>query len=131
MIADLYDFTRHGSRLGPTDTVRLLNTDFDCLVEPINENGGHVLKFMGDAVLAFFPMLQDVAAPAPLRAVLAIRERLAALNEARDAASQMPLRHALCLHYGRVLYGNVGSSDRFDFTIIGEDRKSTRLNSSH
>jgi adenylate cyclase len=120
MIADLHDFTRQAARLGPTDTVGLLNTYFDCLVEPIRENGGHVLKFMGDAILAFFPMLQDVAAPTPLRAIVTIRERLAALNEARATASQMPLRHAVCLHYGSVLYGNIGSSDRFDFTIIGD-----------
>jgi adenylate cyclase len=120
LMADLHDFTRHSARLGPTDTVRLLNSYFDCLVDPISENGGHVIKFMGDAVLAFFPMLQGMAAPAPFQAVLATRRRLAALNEARATAGQIPLRHALCLHYGRVLYGNIGSSNRFDFTIIGD-----------
>ena len=65
-------------------------------------------------------MFPDSATPGPLEAVLAIRQRLGALNAARTKASQTPLRHALCLHYGRVLYGNIGSTDRLDFTIIGE-----------
>lgn len=120
LMADLHDFTQHAASLDPAATVRLLNAYFDCLVGPINEHGGHVLKFIGDAVLAFFPMLADGVAPKPLNAVLAIRQRLAALNAARMDASELPLRHALCLHYGRVLYGNIGSSDRLDFTIIGE-----------
>lgn len=120
LIADLHGFTQHAARLDPKATVRLLNDYFDCLVGPISEYGGHVLKFIGDAVLAFFPVLSNATAPDPFKAVLAIRQRLAALNAARANASQMPLRHALCLHYGRVLYGNIGSSDRLDFTIIGE-----------
>lgn len=120
LMADLHEFTQHAARLDPTATVRLLNGYFDCLVGPISEHGGHVLKFIGDAVLAFFPILPGAAAPNPLQAVLAIRQRLAALNAVRIDASQTPLRHALCLHYGPVLYGNIGSSDRLDFTIIGE-----------
>lgn len=120
LMADLDDFAGQAARLEPAGTVRLLNSYFDCLVEPIGEHGGHVLKFMGDAVLAFFPVRPGSAAPAPLAAVRAIRTRLAALNAARADAGQPPLRHALCLHYGQVLYGNIGSSDRLDFTIIGE-----------
>lgn len=120
LMADLHDFTQHATHLDPTATVRLLNSYFDCLVGPISEHGGHVLKFIGDAVLAFFPILPDGAAPSPLEAVVAVRQRLVVLNAERMEASQKPLRHALCLHYGRVLYGNIGSSDRLDFTIIGE-----------
>lgn len=120
LMADLHDFTQHAAELNPTATVRLLNGYFDCLVGSIREHGGHVLKFIGDAVLAFFPILPDGAAPTPLAAVLEIRRRLAVLNSARASAGQAPLRHALCLHYGRVLYGNIGSTDRLDFTIIGE-----------
>lgn len=120
LMADLHDFTQHAAGVHPPATVRLLNDYFDCLVGPITAHGGHVLKFIGDAVLAFFPVVAGAAAPAPLNAVIAVRQRLAALNAARRDASQMPLRHALCLHYGRVLYGNIGSTDRLDFTIIGE-----------
>lgn len=120
LMADLRGFTQHATRLGAAATVRLLNGYFDCLVSPIREHGGYVLKFIGDAVLAFFPILQGGPAPNPLKTVLEIRQRLAALNSARMDAQELPLRHALCFHYGRVLYGNIGSSDRLDFTIIGE-----------
>jgi adenylate cyclase len=120
LIADLHAFTRHTTRLDPPATVRLLNSYFDCVVEPITEHGGQVLKFIGDAVLAFFPNLAAGPIPAPLQAVRAIRDRLRALNEVRTKAGQAALRHALCCHYGRVLYGNIGSSNRLDFTIIGE-----------
>lgn len=120
LMADLHDFTQHAARLDPAATVRLLNGYFDCLVGPISEHGGHVLKFIGDAVLAFFPILAGGAAPNPLQAVLAIRRRVAALNGVRAKAGQAPLRHALCVHYGPALYGNIGSTDRLDFTIIGE-----------
>lgn len=120
LMTDLDDFTRHAARLDPAATVRLLNDYFDCLGGPIDEHGGHILKFIGDAVLAFFPMLPGSAAPAPLQAAIAIRRRLAALNATRTEAGEAPLRHALCLNYGCVLYGNIGSRERLDFTIIGE-----------
>lgn len=120
LMADLHDFSGHASRLDPTATVRLLNAYFDCLVEPIKEHGGQVLKFIGDAVLAFFPTIRNGAPFNPLLATLEIRRRLAALNVTRANTSQTTLRHALCLHYGRVIYGNIGSTDRLDFTIIGE-----------
>ncbi len=120
LFADLDDFTAHAARLDALGTVRLLNAYFDCLVGPIEANGGYVLKFIGDAVLGFFPILPDVNKPKPLDAILAIRQRLAELNQARKAGDEPPLRHALCGHFGRVLYGNVGSTERLDFTVIGE-----------
>jgi adenylate cyclase len=120
LMADLHDFTQHTAHLDPAATVALLNGYFDCLVGPVREHGGQVLKFIGDAVLAFFPIIPEGPEPAPLAAVLEVRRRLAALNRVRAAAGQTPLRHALCVHYGRVLYGNIGATDRLDFTIIGE-----------
>ena len=120
LCADINDFTGHAARLGPVDTVRLLNDYFDCLVGPIEENGGYVLKFVGDEVMAFFPALEVGTETAPLAAVSSIRVRLAQLNERREEAGQEPIHHALCLHFGEVVYGNVGSTERLDFTIIGE-----------
>ncbi len=120
LFADLHDFTGHAARLDALGTVRLLNAYFDCLVGPIEAHGGYVLKFIGDAVLAFFPVLPEAAEPSPMDAILSIRRRLAELNQARESAGEPPLRHALCGHFGRVLYGNVGSTERLDFTIIGE-----------
>lgn len=120
LFADLDDFTGHAAHLDPAGTARLLNEYFDCLVGPIEENGGYVLKFIGDAVLAFFPVLEAEEKPAPLQAVTSVRGRLARLNRLRERQSRPLLHHALCVHFGRVLYGNVGSTERLDFTIIGE-----------
>ena len=120
LFADLHDFTGHSARLDATGTVRLLNAYFDCLVGPIEEHGGYVLKFIGDAVLAFFPILSGTTEPKPFDAILTIRNRLEDLNQARSTSGEPALGHGLCAHFGRVLYGNVGSSERLDFTIIGE-----------
>lgn len=120
LFADLREFTSLAARLDPSETVRLLNDYFDCLVAPIEQNGGHVLKFIGDAVLAFFPVEAALPEPQPLNAVAAIRQRLDMLNRARAEKNEPPLRHGLCLHFGKVLYGNIGSSERLDFTIIGD-----------
>lgn len=120
LFADLHGFTRLSSNMTPLATVRLLNTYFDCLVGPIEEHGGYVLKFIGDAILAFFPLDAKGRTPRPLDAIRAIRRRFGELNEARAATGNAQLSHAVCIHLGRVLYGNVGSSERLDFTVIGE-----------
>nr|WP_015061156.1 adenylate/guanylate cyclase domain-containing protein [Pseudomonas sp. K-62]BAM13992.1 adenylate cyclase protein [Pseudomonas sp. K-62] len=120
LFADLVDFTSLTAQLGPTATVRLLNDYFDVLVGPIEQHGGHVLKFIGDALLAFFPDLPDSQSPTPLEALREIQLRISELNRVRAAAGEVPVWHALCLHYGEVLYGNIGASERLDFTIIGE-----------
>ena len=120
LFADLHGFTQHSARLGPVGTVRLLNDYFDCLVGAIETHRGYVLKFIGDAILAFFPIkVSEAPQPKPVEAVLAIRQRLADLNRVRRRQGEAPLQHGLCLHFGEVLYGNVGSSERLDFTIIG------------
>ena len=120
LYADLRDFTALSSKLDEVATVRLLNDYFDCVVGPIERLGGHVLKFIGDAVLAFFPVLPSGEPVRPLDAVGAIEHRLAQLNQARRRRGAPVIRHGLCLHFGQVLYGNVGSSSRLDFTIIGQ-----------
>ncbi|MEX2648180.1 MAG: adenylate/guanylate cyclase domain-containing protein [Alphaproteobacteria bacterium] len=120
LFGDIHGFTRHASCLGPSGTVQLLNSYFDCLVAPIEAMGGHVLKFIGDAILAYFPMSAGQPDPDPVGAVRAIRERLADLNQARYAKGESPVRLGVGLHFSEVLFGNVGSSERLDFTIIGE-----------
>ena len=121
LFADLHDFTQHAARLAPGETVRLLNSYFDCLVDPIEARGGYVLKFIGDAVLAFFPAVGEGVGPDPIEAVRDIEHRLRQLNAQRGHRGEPRLRHGVCLHHGRVVFGNVGSSKRLDFTIIGED----------
>jgi adenylate cyclase len=120
LFADMQGFSCHASCLGPSATVQLLNSYFDCLVAPIEENGGHVLKFIGDAILAYFPTAAGRPDPDPVGAVRAIRQLLADLNQARSTKGEPPVRHGVGLHFGDVLLGNIGASERLDFTIIGE-----------
>jgi adenylate cyclase len=122
--SDLRDFTSMSAALGPGDTIRVLNDLFDCQVPAIEEEGGEVLKFMGDGLLAIFPFgdadrppgrLCDAALAAAGRAF----EALARRNQRRAAAGEPSIRFGLALHVGEVAYGNIGGSGRLDFTCIG------------
>jgi adenylate cyclase len=103
------------------DFLRLLNEFFECVLGPVLEQKGEVLRFIGDAALAIFPAPQGERsdrADASRRAVQAARdaiERMAALNAKRDR----PLRFGIGLHLGHVLYGNVGTPTRIEFTVVG------------
>ena len=83
--------------------------------------GGEVLKYMGDAVLAIFPIAGDASAVcrAALAAALAFRAEVAKLNAASGDDPAAHLRFGVALHVGDVLYGNVGGGNRLDFTAIG------------
>jgi len=120
LLADMHGFTGHATRLGPSGTVQLLNDYFDCIVGAIEEKGGYILKFIGDAVLAYFPIAADRPDPDPIAAVHAIRSGLAELNRTRHARGEPLLHHGVGLHFGDVVFGNVGSRARLDFTIIGD-----------
>jgi len=119
-LSDMRGFTRLADRLPAHALVDLLNRYFDCQVPAIVERGGEVLKFMGDGLLAIFPSQGADAAvicASALKAAYAARTEVAALRAAGgDAAS---LRFGLALHLGDVLYGNIGSGNRLDFTCIG------------
>ena len=98
----------------------LLNDYAQAQVEEIEAHGGHVLKFIGDGILAIFP--DDDTTQACTRALDAaarMRQRIAALNE-RRAASGLPVTDThLALHVGELLYGNLGGPRRLDFTVLG------------
>src|SRR5205814_8511818 len=83
--------------------------------------GGEVLKFIGDGVLAIFPVTAApaVACEAALRAVIAARAGMAHLDAARQAQGLAPLPFGAALHLGEILWGNIGAADRLDFTAIG------------
>lgn len=124
LFGDLHSYTSVSATLSPAETVALLNDYFDCIVEPVEGQGGHVLKFIGDAFLAFFPLEDDaepLCAEAALKAIHDIRGRLSGLNKKRAAHGLCPLSHGVAVHFGEVVYGNVGSRDRLDFTIIGQE----------
>ena len=122
-LCDLRGSTAMTETLPRESYLALLNDFFDASAGAVLEQDGEVLKFIGDAVLAIFPIQQgDGADPACRKALAASRamsERMAELNRVRAEAGEPPLRHALALHKGEVTYGNVGAPSRLDFTVVG------------
>lgn len=120
-LSDMRGFTALADRIPPAELIELLNRYFDCQLPPIVSRGGEVLKFMGDGLLAIFP-LTDNADPESV-----CRAALAAAGEARDNIAAMTgwptetsgPRHGVALHLGELLYGNIGAGNRLDFTCIG------------
>lgn len=123
-LSDLRGFTRLSDMLPPNAVVDVLNLYFDCQVEPITAHGGEVLKFMGDGLLAVFPIAEGGAGAREAcgRVLAAARDcaaRVAALRYAHGAEMLDGFRFGLALHVGNVLYGNIGGGNRLDFTCIG------------
>jgi adenylate cyclase len=90
----------------------------------VEAHGGEILKFIGDAMLAIFPCEATAGATceAADAAIGAAEEALAAIeeiNRARQAAGQLPIRVGIAIAVGKVMYGNIGTADRLDFTVIG------------
>lgn len=115
-LSDLRGFTGLSGRLSPPDLIQLLNTTFDAQVPAIETHGGQVLKFMGDGLLAIFPV--TTGAEAACTAALEAAEQALAACAALEAADT-PVRIGVGLHVGPLSYGNVGSEMRLDFTCIG------------
>jgi adenylate cyclase len=122
-LSDLRGFTALSDRLAPEIVVEILNRYFDCQVPAIRKQGGEILKFMGDGLLAVFPVAEDESNIAEVcgRVLQAARESRASVEEMRygngDAAERF--RFGVALHVGRILFGNIGGGNRLDFTCIG------------
>ncbi len=121
MIADLRGFTRLTDRLPGREVVELLDDYFDCLTRAVSEQDGEVLKFIGDAMLAIFPLDGDTTGGGrrALAAAAAAARDIDRVNRERVAARKPAIDYGMALHVGRVLYGNIGGADRLDFTVIG------------
>lgn len=124
---DLRNFTRMSNELPRDVVIATLNDYFDTVARPVVARGGEILKFIGDAILAIFPMDDDLdrdrKCKVALEAAIAALEGLRELNELRAAAGQAPLKIGIGLHAGSVSYGNIGAAfgedARLDFTVIG------------
>jgi adenylate cyclase len=117
---DLTGFTVMAERLPGPDMIEMLNDYFALAVAEIQGAGGHVLKFMGDGLMAMFDHGDRRAdADAALDAVVALRRRMDARNRDREAAGLPSTRATAALHAGEILYGNIGAENRLDFTVIG------------
>jgi adenylate cyclase len=119
MICDLRDFTKISDNWPRDDVIDLLNDYFDAMSDPIARHGGEILKFIGDGLLAIFPLSQPNACANLLRAVTEARKAMAVLNERNNGTGRAPLNYGIGVHVGDVMYGNIGSSSRLDFTVIG------------
>ena len=118
--ADLRGSTGYQEHLERAHYLELLNDFFECTAGSVLTEGGEVLKFIGDAVLAIFPLHEDPGAPmAALRATRAAQLRLAMRNDSRADANTPALSAAIALHVGEVSYGNIGVEGRLDFTVTG------------
>jgi adenylate cyclase len=123
-LSDMRGFTALADRLPPQTLVDLLNRYFDCQVPAILRHGGEVLKFMGDGLLAIFPLVgrateaRDVCQRA-LAAAREAQDNIAAIETPHTFGHADGVRFGLALHRGEVLYGNIGSMNRLDFTCIG------------
>ena len=118
-LSDLRGFTRIADTLTREQLLDLLNAYADCLVSVVHAHDGEVLKFMGDGILAAIGGEGEEACRHALDAALAARRTVDALNETRAAEGLPTTTFSLALHEGEVLYGNVGSRERLDFTVIG------------
>ena len=122
LYADLRDFTALSESNSPAVVIAALDAWFDRIAGAVHAFGGEVLKFIGDGVLAIFPVVGGAprdACDAALRAVNAAQAGMAHLNQERSRQGLPPLSFGAALHLGEMLWGNIGAADRLDFTAIG------------
>jgi adenylate cyclase len=118
--SDLRNYTRISETSAPEEIIPLLNDYAEAVVSSIHENSGDVLKLIGDGVLAIFPAEErSRACAAALDAARAAQGAVAALNARRFEKSLPATDMYLGLHLGEVFYGNIGSKERLDFTVVG------------
>jgi adenylate cyclase len=118
--SDVRGSTAISERIGPDEIIPFLNDYAQASIDAVHDAGGEVLKLIGDGVLAMFTDADvAVARRAALRAEFRFRRNINTLN-ARRAAEGRPITTAYVgLHIGEVFYGNIGSEDRLDFTVVG------------
>ena len=122
LFSDVRGFTTITETLGAEGTVSLLNEYFDIMVEAISEQGGMVDKFIGDAIMAGFgiPVAHEDDEDRGVRAGINMIKHLWEWNEQREKEGKMPVDMGLGLNTDTVVSGNIGSSKRMDYTMIGD-----------
>jgi len=119
---DLRDSTSLTESLARADYLAMLNQFFDCMAGAVMEHGGEVLKFIGDAVLAIFPIEDPDSPEAAFHAIDAAREAqrgILLLNQQRTEQGVKAIGFGIGMHIGNLVYGNIGTPGRLDFTVIG------------
>ncbi len=120
--SDIRDFTKFSEGHTPEQVVEMLNEYFQIMVGIINKNGGVVDKFIGDAIMAVWgaPQGTERDSQNAIKASIEMRVALAALNESRDARGKVPIKIGMGLHRGEAISGTIGSSERMEYTVIGD-----------
>ena len=121
--SDLRGFTERSDRLPSERVIAILNALFEAQAASIRAHGGEILKFIGDGLLAIFPIAEPAAvgvvAQAAVAAAHSAIEAVAGLADHPAMTGEPPLDIVIALHVGTVHYGNIGAADRLDFTVIG------------
>jgi adenylate cyclase len=118
--SDLHGYTHITDSAPPEQIIPLLNDYAEVVVSAVHDHGGDVLKLIGDGTLATFTdENREQACLAALAAAARVRKSVVKLNQSRNRAGLPTTQVYLALHVGDVFYGNVGSKDRLDFTVIG------------
>lgn len=121
-LCDLRGFTRFSDAAPQDELVATLDDYLEAMARPVHEHGGQILKFLGDGFLATFDVSDadaNTGCADALQAAREFRSGLDAFNAERRAAGARTMDVGLALHLGEVLYGNIGASDRHDFTVVG------------
>lgn len=121
--SDIRNYSGMSEKLSPPEIIQLLNDYFGLAIPLIEAHGGEVLKLLGDGILAVFPYSESNKTFVGKKVLLAVRklgEDLFLHNQSREKEAKLPIHHGVGLHSGEILYGNIGSTERLDFTVIGE-----------
>jgi len=120
--SDIRDFTKFSEGHTPEEVVEMLNEYFHVMVKIINDHGGVVDKFIGDAIMAVWgaPNTSEQDSHNAVKACLMMRQALEKLNELRAARNKVPIKIGMGLHRGEAISGTIGSEERMEYTVIGD-----------
>ncbi len=121
--SDLRDFTPLTESLAPDALLAMLNSYFETIADCVVACGGEILRFIGDAMLIVFPqehgLTRQQVCQSAVNAAKNAFEQIDTINQQRTDDALPPIKFGVGLHFGEVIYGNVGSTDRLDFTVMG------------
>ena len=122
LFSDLRGFTSYSEKLAPERVVAEMNDYFEAMVTVIVEHGGLVDKFIGDAIMVVYGVLERKGDPAvqAIQTALAMQQALGRHNSQRAKRGLPPLRQGVGVHYGPVVAGNIGTQDRMQYTVVGD-----------
>lgn len=131
--SDVRDFTKFSEGNSPEQVVEMLNEYFQIMVAIINRHGGVVDKFIGDAIMAVWgaPNGNERDPQNAVKACIEMRQALEVLNTTRKGRGQVPIKIGIGLHRGDAISGTIGSSERMEYTVIGDTvNQASRIESS-